>query len=125
MRTADAGFGGALSTGNLYRTVLGQGSLLGLYDEDANIVDATGVSGYKSRTDHVIAWKVRDTVGLDNVPRGVSTTGDEKLIIDPLMEAGSFEHPDCGGGVAARVDRARLDPLRARVRASFAARARS
>jgi uncharacterized protein GlcG (DUF336 family) len=141
---SDAGFGGALSTGNLYGTVLEQGSLLGLqfsnpvdpekayegnakkfgqpndpitgrrvggvnvfggglalYDENKNVVGAIGVSGDTSCTDHVIAWKVRDSLELDNVPGGVSATGDDNLNIATPVKPGSFEHPDCGGGVAA------------------------
>ncbi len=140
---SDAGFGGALSTGNLYGTVLEQGSLLGLqfsnpvdskaayggsarkfgmpndpmtgkrvggvnvfggglglYDKDKNIVGGIGVSGDTSCTDHVIAWKVRDSLQLDNVPGGVSATGDDNLNIATPVTAGAFEHPDCGGGVA-------------------------
>lgn len=140
---SDAGFGGALSSGNLYGTVLEQGSLLGLqfsnpvdpanayagnakkfgqpndpmignrvggvnvfggglalYDADDNVVGGIGVSGDTSCTDHVIAWKVRDSLDLDNVPGGVSATGDDNLVIATPVTPGTFEHPDCGGGVA-------------------------
>ncbi len=140
---SDAGFGGALSTGNLYGTVLEQGSLLGLqfsnpidpekayagdahefgkpndpmtgnrvggvnvfggglalYDKDGNVVGGIGVSGDTSCTDHVIAWKVRNSLKLDSVPGGVSATGDDNLIIATPVTPGAFEHPDCGGGVA-------------------------
>jgi uncharacterized protein GlcG (DUF336 family) len=141
---SDAGFGSALSTGNLYGTVLEQGSLLGLqfsnpvdaesayagdaenfgkandpmmgrrvggvnvfggglalYDKDKNVLGGIGVSGDTSCTDHVIAWKVRDSLRLDYVPGGVSPTGDDNLKIATPVTAGAFEHPDCGGGVAA------------------------
>jgi uncharacterized protein GlcG (DUF336 family) len=140
---SDAGFGGALSSGNLYGTVLEQGSLLGLqfsnpvdpekayagnakkfgqrndpmtgkrvggvnvfggglalYDEDGHLVGGIGVSGDTSCTDHVIAWKTRDSLELDNVPGGVSATMDDNLNIATPVTAGTFEHPDCGGGVA-------------------------
>jgi uncharacterized protein GlcG (DUF336 family) len=140
---SDAGFGGALSTGNLYGTVLEQGSLLGLqfsnpvdaekayagnaqnfgtpndpmtgqrvggvnvfggglalYNEDKKAVGGIGVSGDTSCTDHIIAWKVRDSLELDNVPGGVSTTSDDNLIIAAEVTPGTFEHPDCGDGVA-------------------------
>lgn len=142
----DAGFGGAISTGNLYGTVLEQGSLLGLqfsnpvdpekayegsakqfgqpsdpmtgervggvnvfggglalYDGDGVLVGGIGVSGDTSCTDHVIAWKVRDSLELDNLAGGVSPTGDDNLIIATPVTPGSFEHPDCGGGVAALI----------------------
>ncbi len=140
----DAGFGGALSSGNLYGTVLEQGSLLGLqfsnpvdtekayagnakkfgkpndpmtgervggvnvfggglalYNEDGELVGGIGVSGDTSCTDHVIAWKVRDSLELDNLAGGVSATGDDNLNIATPVTPGTFEHPDCGGDVAA------------------------
>jgi uncharacterized protein GlcG (DUF336 family) len=137
----DAGFGGALSSGNLYGTVLEEGSLYGL--QFSNPVDPVvayegppaqfgqsndpmttkpiggvnvfggglalydgnelrgglGVSGDTSCTDHVVAWRVRDALGLDDVPGGVSTTGDDNLIIRNNPKPNTFEHPDCGGGV--------------------------
>jgi uncharacterized protein GlcG (DUF336 family) len=139
---SDAGFGGALSSGNLYGTVLEQGSLLGLqfsnpvdtsvayrgnastygttndamaggkvggvnvfggglalYD-GADLVGGVGVSGDTSCTDHVVAWRVRDALGLDDVPGGVSATGDDNLNIATPVTPNTFEHPDCGGGVA-------------------------
>lgn len=139
---SDAGFGGALSSGNLYGTVLEQGSLLGLqfsnpvdtgaaykgpprnfgrsndplggkaiggvnvfggglalYDGD-KLVGGIGVSGDTSCTDHVVAWRVRDALGLDDVPGGVSATGDDNLNIATPVTPNTFQHPDCGGGVA-------------------------
>src|SRR5205085_2825854 len=36
------------------------------------LVGGLGVSGDTSCTDHVIAWKVRELLNLDNVPNGVS-----------------------------------------------------
>jgi uncharacterized protein GlcG (DUF336 family) len=137
----------ALSSGNLYGTVLEQGSLFGLqfsnpvdprnayagnpskfgaandpmegnivgginvfggglaiYDTNGNLVGGLGVSGDTSCTDHVVAWKVRDALGLDNVPAGVSATGDDNLNIATPVTPGAFEHPDCGGGVAAIIE---------------------
>ncbi len=118
----EPGAGIALSSGNLYGTVLEQGSLFGLqfsnpvdtttaywgnarrfgrpndpmvrnriggvnvfggglalYNEDGKLVGGLGVSGDTSCTDHVVAWKVRDGLLLDNVPGGVSATGDDNL----------------------------------------------
>ena len=136
-----AGFGGALSSGNLYGTVLEGGSLLGLqfsnpvdpavaYAGDATdygtagdplvgvkigginvfggglalydgseLLGGLGVSGDTSCTDHVVAWRVRDALGIDDVPGGVSATGDDNLIIRNNPKPNTFEHPDCGGGV--------------------------
>jgi uncharacterized protein GlcG (DUF336 family) len=107
----DAGFGGALSSGNLYGTVLEEGSLYGLQFSNpvdpvvayegppAQLRGGLGVSGDTSCTDHVVAWRVRDALGLDDVPGGVSTTGDDNLIIRNNPKPNTFEHPDCGGGV--------------------------
>jgi hypothetical protein len=135
----DAGFGGALSTGNLYGTVLEQGSLLGLqfsnpvdpavaykgppqrfgrsndpmtgkaiggvnvfggglalYDEGGTLLGGLGVSGDTSCTDHIVAWKTRFFLNLDNVPGGVSTTGDDNLIIATPVAPNTFQHPSCG-----------------------------
>ncbi|MCK5666737.1 MAG: heme-binding protein [Thiotrichaceae bacterium] len=40
---------------------------------DAVKIGAIGVSGDTSCTDHVVAWKIREDLGLDNVPRGPTT----------------------------------------------------
>lgn len=74
------------------------GGGLALYDGD-NLLGGLGVSGDTSCTDHVVAWRTRDTLGLDDVPGGVSTTGDDNLIIKNKPKPNTFEHPDCGGGV--------------------------
>ena len=74
------------------------GGGLALYS--GTLLGGLGVSGDTSCTDHVVAWRVRDALGLDNVPGGVSATGDDNLIIAPPVEPGTFQHPDCGGGVA-------------------------
>lgn len=143
----DAGFGGALSSGNLYGTVLEQGSLFGLqfsnpvdpavaygganhggnakkygkrndplvgefiggvnvfggglalYDSSGTLLGGLGVSGDTSCTDHVVAWKVRFNLDLDNVPGGVANGTDNLIIADPVTP-NMFEHPDCGDGVA-------------------------
>lgn len=61
------------------------GGGLGLYD-DSGIIGAVGVSGDTSCADHFIAWKVRNALGLDNVP-----TCDN--IVFPA-------HPHCGNDAA-------------------------
>lgn len=71
------------------------GGGLALYDEDGNIVGAIGVSGDTSCTDHIIAWKVRDAIGLDNVPGGVSLTGDDNIVYDATS---GWAHAECGLG---------------------------
>ena len=79
------------------------GGGLGLYDEEGEIVGAIGVSGDTSCTDHIVAWKVRDALGLDYVPAGVSSSGDDNIIFDTIIDpatghsvsAGGFGHPAC------------------------------
>jgi hypothetical protein len=134
---AGVGAGIALSSGNLYGTVLEQGSLFGLQFSNpvdtevayqgpprrfgerndpmvgeaiggvnvfggglalysTTLLGSLGVSGDTSCADHIVAWRTRDALGLDAVPGGVSATGDDNLIIDPPVEPGSFEHPECG-----------------------------
>src|SRR6185436_4192880 len=51
------------------------GGGLALYNDAGLLVGAIGVSGDSSCADHVIAWKVRDALGLDHVPSGVSGDG--------------------------------------------------
>ena len=141
----DAGFGGALSSGNLYGTVLEQGSLFGLqfsnpvdtgvayggpnhsggsanrygqsndplvgefiggvnvfggglalYDSGGILLGGLGVSGDTSCTDHIVAWKVRDGLGLDNIPGGVAPDGTDNLILATPVTPNSFQHPTCG-----------------------------
>ena len=49
------------------------GGGLALYRQSAKkVVGGLGVSGDTSCTDHIIAWKVRDLLNLDNVPGGVA-----------------------------------------------------
>ena len=71
------------------------GGGLALYDNAGKILGAVGVSGDSSCRDHIIAWKLRDALGLDNVPAGVSLTGDDNMIPDVTN---GFGHPICGNG---------------------------
>ncbi len=70
------------------------GGGLALYDPDDNLVGALGVSGDTSCTDHIIGWKLRHALNLDNVPAGVSATGDDNIIFIE-GELDGFEHPTC------------------------------
>ncbi len=80
------------------------GGGLPLYNADGELVGAIGVSGDTSCTDHIIAWKVRHALNLDNVPGGISATGDDNAVYDithnehdhPVSDSG-WGHPDCGG----------------------------
>jgi uncharacterized protein GlcG (DUF336 family) len=73
------------------------GGGLALYDAEGRLVGALGVSGDTSCADHNIAWKLRHGLNLDNVPGGVSPTGDDNIIydIDQGQSAGGFGHPVC------------------------------
>lgn len=79
------------------------GGGLALYDTDGNIIGALGVSGDSSCADHNIAWKTRHALNLDNVPGGVSTTGDDNIVYDTTVDAATghttsaegWGHPSC------------------------------
>jgi len=65
------------------------GGGLALYNNRGVLLGALGVSGDTSCTDHVIAWKLRYALNLDNVPAGPaptpgSTTGQttDNMILD-------------------------------------------
>jgi uncharacterized protein GlcG (DUF336 family) len=72
------------------------GGGLALYTPAGDFIGALGVSGDTSCADHIIAWKVRFRLNLDNVPTGVSSTGDDNIIFPPAtgLQA-AFTHPDC------------------------------
>ena len=78
------------------------GGGLALYAKDGTLVGAIGLSGDTSCTDHIIAWKVRDTLNYDNVPGGVAG-GTDNMINDFFVDRGTsqtispsgFGHPTC------------------------------
>lgn len=81
------------------------GGGLALYNADGALLGGLGVSGDSSCTDHIIAWKVRDALALDNVPGGVSPTGDDNIVFDmaadttgKIMSASGWGQPTCGLG---------------------------
>jgi uncharacterized protein GlcG (DUF336 family) len=92
------------------------GGGLALYKSSIKkLVGGLGVSGDTSCTDHVIAWKVRDLLNLDNVPNGVApgvasgfntgaaVTGNDNMINDIFVDRGTgqqvsssgYGHPAC------------------------------
>jgi uncharacterized protein GlcG (DUF336 family) len=78
------------------------GGGLALYDSDGKLLGALGVSGDTSCTDHIIAWKVRHKLNLDNVPGGVNPPGNDNIVYDISPDAfghpksaGGFGHPEC------------------------------
>ena len=75
---------------------------LALYNSDGDRIGALGLSGDTACSDHIQAWKVRDALGLDYVPFGVSPTGDDNIIFDLVDDFGGnpespsgFGHPYC------------------------------
>src|SRR5437016_6574119 len=72
------------------------GGGLALYDSAGKLLGALGVSGDSSCADHIIAWKIRHALNLDNVPAGVSPTGDDNMVHDIAEDA--HGHPKSAGG---------------------------
>jgi uncharacterized protein GlcG (DUF336 family) len=79
------------------------GGGLALYSKDGKLIGGIGVSGDTSCTDHIVAWKVRYLLNLDNVPAGVSATGDDNIVFDTLKDPATghttspsgWGHPTC------------------------------
>ena len=78
------------------------GGGLALYNNDGTLVGGVGLSGDTSCTDHIIAWRVRDALGLDKVPTGVNQGTDNifhDIMIDRLTgqptSTSGFGHPTC------------------------------
>lgn len=85
------------------------GGGLALYDTAHKIIGGLGVSGDSSCADHNIAWRTRFELGLDHVPAGVATAGDDNIVYDiaygdtstvsevPSLgkSAGGWGHPAC------------------------------
>jgi hypothetical protein len=76
------------------------GGGLALYDSKGKIVGGLGASGDTSCADHIIAWKVRHSLGLDHVPYGVAPGQNDNMILDIEngQSASGFGHPSCKGG---------------------------
>lgn len=69
------------------------GGGLPLYEPSGRLIGALGVSGDSSCADHIIAWEMRSTLNLDNLPGGTSDN----------LTLGAGGHPDCGGGSTALI----------------------
>jgi uncharacterized protein GlcG (DUF336 family) len=70
------------------------GGGLALYSPSGRLLGGLGVSGDTSCTDHIIAWKVRHELNLDNVPAGVGERNTDNIIFAEGSLDG-FEHPRC------------------------------
>jgi hypothetical protein len=73
---------------------------LALYGEDGKLVGGLGASGDTSCADHIHAWRVRDALGLDNIPGGVGPNNTDNLNLVPAGQVtpNAFQHPECGFG---------------------------
>jgi uncharacterized protein GlcG (DUF336 family) len=71
------------------------GGGLALYSPSGTLLGGLGVSGDTSCTDHIIAWKLRHALNLDNVPGGPDLDSNTDNIIFTEGELSGFEHPIC------------------------------
>jgi uncharacterized protein GlcG (DUF336 family) len=84
------------------------GGGLALYDDGGELVGGLGVSGDESCTDHVVAWKMRHALNLDEVPAGVTKAKDDNIVhdlsVDPatgrMQSASGYGHPICSPSAA-------------------------
>jgi uncharacterized protein GlcG (DUF336 family) len=70
------------------------GGGLALYSPEGRLLGGLGVSGDTSCTDHIISWKLRHALNLDNVPGGVGESNTDNIIF-AVDELDGFEHPVC------------------------------
>lgn len=70
------------------------GGGLALYSSDGKLLGGLGVSGDTSCTDHIIAWKLRHALNLDNVPAGVGESNTDNIVFT-VDDLDGFEHPEC------------------------------
>ena len=71
------------------------GGGLALYSADGVLLGGIGLSGDTSCTDHIIAWKLRHALNLDNVPAGPDADSGTDNIIYKQGQLDGFEHPSC------------------------------
>lgn len=73
------------------------GGGLALYTAEGQLVGALGISGDESCTDHVVAWKVRHGLNLDNVPDGPARDGTDNIIHDLTVHPASGQRKSSSG----------------------------
>jgi uncharacterized protein GlcG (DUF336 family) len=71
------------------------GGGLALYSTTGALLGGVGVSGDTSCTDHIVAWKLRHGLNLDNVPAGPDADSNSDNIIYTEDTLDGFEHPAC------------------------------
>jgi uncharacterized protein GlcG (DUF336 family) len=70
------------------------GGGLALYTPAGKLIGGIGLSGDTACTDHIIAWKLRHSLNLDNVPGGPAPSNTDNLIF-AVGSIDGFEHPKC------------------------------
>jgi uncharacterized protein GlcG (DUF336 family) len=70
------------------------GGGLALYTPSGTLIGGIGLSGDTACTDHIISWKMRYALNLDNVPAGPAPSNTDNLIFASGTIDG-FEHPKC------------------------------
>jgi uncharacterized protein GlcG (DUF336 family) len=71
------------------------GGGLALYSPSGTLLGGVGVSGDTSCTDHIVSWKLRHALNLDNVPAGPDADSNTDNIIFTEGTLDGFEHPTC------------------------------
>ena len=71
------------------------GGGLAVYSPSGTLLGGLGVSGDTSCSDHIIAWKLRHALNLDNVPAGPDSDSNTDNIIFTDGTLDGFEHPSC------------------------------
>ena len=78
------------------------GGGLALYDINHHVIGGVGLSGDTSCADHAIAWRVRNSLKLDNFGTTVKGVGPNASVPDGIVfdiaggiSAGGFGHPTC------------------------------
>ena len=84
------------------------GGGLALYTPTGTLIGGIGVSGDTSCADHIIAWRTRHALNVDNVPAGVGAGGTDNIVHDVApdahlhpVSAGGFGHPACSAASTA------------------------
>jgi uncharacterized protein GlcG (DUF336 family) len=70
------------------------GGGLALYTSSGTLIGGIGLSGDTACTDHIIAWKMRHSLNLDDVPAGPASSNTDNLIF-AVGSIDGFEHPKC------------------------------
>jgi uncharacterized protein GlcG (DUF336 family) len=71
------------------------GGGLALYTPSGSLIGGIGLSGDTACTDHIISWKLRHELNLDNVPAGPDADSNTDNIIYQDGTISGFEHPKC------------------------------